>query len=176
MLGWVKRHWILSLLIIGVTYCTVPPMVHKAIDKKNNPDAYKPGYCHELGRWITNEEKILAALKVLNNMNEIAVRYEKYIPEKKQYGSGYKYFPQIKYESAEAYLKQHPDCCKVTKGDSQVQLDPGEWDIYDEYLDFDKVYHVNVKYIARYKDENNEIKSKTIDKRFYITNCGTVID
>ncbi len=76
MLNWIKRHWILSLfLLVG----GVPAGLNYS------------GFCIEQGRWLSDEEFLLAML-------------------------GYTEGDTIRNEERKKHLKEHPECCVFERG------------------------------------------------------------
>ncbi len=76
MLNWIKRHWILSLfLLVG----GVPAGLNYS------------GFCIEQGRWLSDEEFLLAML-------------------------GYTEGDTIRNEERKKHLKEHPECCSLYRG------------------------------------------------------------
>ena len=81
MLGWFKRHWVLSILLLLMAVGSVPASLNYS------------GFCWEQKRWLSDEEFLLAML-------------------------GYREGDTIRNEERKKFLKDHPDCCLFSRGET----------------------------------------------------------
>ncbi|MFA7275358.1 MAG: hypothetical protein WC043_00985 [Pseudobdellovibrionaceae bacterium] len=123
------------------------------------------GVCLDLGRPLTDEEKIRAVIK---EMNRSSTRSVEFVTHKR-----------VPFASVDDFLKANPNCCSVETRDNISGWPPqGDWAHKTNWW-LSKATGVNagyvtVNYVLHYIDEKGVVK-QTPDKMIWrIQNCGVV--
>lgn len=131
------------------------------------------GICPELGRALTDDEKIRAVIKRMTGPVTGVVRMatfdEKTLMRKQD--TGYLRSISIPYESVDAFLKENPNCCSVEVQDMHYNGEES-WDSSKAVGAY--AGHVTVNYMLNYIDENGRKKKKPDRLVYTIQTCGVV--
>lgn len=150
MKSFVKRH---PILIIFLSYLCWKLLIVPALNYH--------GMCVDEFRWISEEEKIRAAVEYVNSVQQIYVN--------EPIGKVRGFQPRVNYASVEEFLKANPNCCEVV-----FQLATGN-NAFPTVLDQLMGSYsgtVILKFDGRYYDENREIKTQKESVGILINNCG----
>lgn len=131
------------------------------------------GYCPELARAMTDDEKIHASLDQINKSAGVFV-------VDKESGALLKSSEIIGYNNGREILEKFPDCCSVEylpRRDAKHLTGTYK----DEEMSTaglrkrgDYAGHVHVKYESAYHDKSGELRQAKIADSVLVTNCGKI--
>lgn len=147
-------------LVLGIS-------TYMYFNKEYDPRLYD-GYCPQLDRAMTDEEKIIAALEQSNKSIRISAKDK----------VTRKYFDEdllMRYKDGREIYEKFPNCCFIeynhrTDGKSR----PATIDTSTERLRKEGRYagHVIVKYEADYKAKDGTIRRAELSETLLLSNCG----
>ncbi len=133
------------------------------------------GYCPETQKIMSDQDKVLLALKQLNESGVFSMGWN-------EDGMGsfsmsrYKYIP---YQSETEILEKNPDCCSVKyyeamDGKSLIGKTVDKWKLTKTWQERGGYAgHVHVKYAAKFLSKEDGTEKLGIVREFgSITNCG----
>lgn len=147
MFGWMKRHKILTGLLLV-------PFVLGSLNYS--------GMCIPEGRWLSDEEKIRKVVEALLSQERVPIEIA---------NTGTQYFKQIKYKNVEDFLKHNPDCCKVNPG-GPYELPPASF--IDRVTGYDTRDPIVSDFTVKYIDVKGDIQSKQVRTTNVLMNCGKI--
>jgi len=137
----------------------------------NDPRLYD-GYCPELGRAMTEQEKILAALEQSNKSHKV-------LAMDKETGDWISYRRLVRYENGWEIYEKFPDCCWVEyKERADGKSGPPTDEVPTEPLRKEGRYagHVILIYEAPYIAKDGTKRTARVNQSMMITNCGKYWD
>jgi hypothetical protein len=133
----------------------------------DSPRLYE-GYCPEIGRSMTEKEKIIAALDQSNTSHKVLVA-------DKENGAWVRNSSLIRYKSGREIYDNFPDCCFVEyKGRMDGKSRAATEGMSTEPLRKSGNYagHVILMYEAPYIAEDGTKRTARVRQTMMITNCG----
>ncbi len=132
------------------------------------------GYCSGKGRVLSDEEKIAAAVRIINGVSFIS---SESFPELKNSETECKYNEfgscnVIPYKTVEEFLEKNPDCCTVSYLHSESER---FCQSTREQRFFGASSCVNVVYNANYFDKNGKRQSILTKGLVHLDVCGNDI-
>lgn len=155
--GWVRRHPVLFVLVLLAAI----PMFRGTMNLT--------GFCWAEGRWLSDEERIDAAIEnaLLRTSTQTAIEKDNMVT----YGIADIVDP---YKDREELKRKNPDCCVVgmkETGDGAptpyVPLDAiiwGERNANTVYLSYKEKYH----------DASGKVHVHMVRGHYFMTNCGEI--
>ena len=128
--------------------------------------AFKPlsnyyGYCLAEGKFLSNEEKIDAAINYINSRDRVPIIS----------GNEIQYLVQIRYSSVSDFKAKNPDCCQVGMSGFYSETWPPT---FKERVEGRYGDRVKVKFQLNYIDKNGVSSSKPEEWDYVIENCGGI--
>lgn len=119
------------------------------------------GFCIPEGRWLSDEEKIRAAVDSLIIRQDVAIN----TPDK-----GTQIYKVIPYENIDSFLDKNPVCCSVgiKRGDDFIPQ------TFYTRITGKHAENIRIEYVAQYLDETGVMHTKKSVTTPLISNCGKV--
>lgn len=127
------------------------------------------GYCHAVGKYLTDDEKIRVALVDLLKKYPPSVILRKHHPDATVLG----YLPPenpIYYRDVDEFLALNPDCCKVNP--TEKFMEGGTLTLVEK-LTGTATSVIEANYLVRYRREDGKEGSIKTTGYLHITSCGT---
>jgi hypothetical protein len=131
------------------------------------------GFCCTQGRYLSDEEKINIAVQYFLAAYPPVIEHEVVNPDgsRKQVTAPP---PQaVRYRDVDEFFRLNPGCCEVVK---EVKTSGGETlslDFWNRLAGLSSSF-VRVKYLVRYQDEQNTVRTHPVEAALAFSNCGHV--
>ena len=117
------------------------------------------GFCWSKMRYLSDEEKFRMRFERVNQQDTIPIETQ---------NKGTQYYEKVKYENFEEFMLMNPDCCAILPGYYELPKPR----FIDRITGFNNGEVIAMNYTVYYFDKNGNKKSKKIEARGVLQNCG----